>query len=111
MPILGADMSAGTLRSWYKRPGDRVARGDIVAEVETEKGIIDVEIFIAGVIEKVLVEPGARAARTRLADLQRRFLFGPATIGRHQKTAVAAAARTAATRPGAAEKWPRRLGM
>jgi pyruvate dehydrogenase E2 component (dihydrolipoamide acetyltransferase) len=59
MPILGADMSAGTLRSWYKRPGDRVARGDIVAEVETEKGIIDVEIFTAGVIEKVLVEPGA----------------------------------------------------
>lgn len=54
---------------------------------------------------RVLVEPGARAARTRLRDLQRRFLFGPATMGRNQKAAVAAAAR-----PGDLEE-PRRLGM
>ncbi len=59
MPILGADMTAGTLRAWRKQPGDRVQRGDIIAEVETEKGIIDVEIFTAGVIERLLVEPGA----------------------------------------------------
>lgn len=59
MPILGADMTAGTLVEWRKQPGDRVQRGDIVAEVETEKGLIEVEIFTAGTIERILVEPGA----------------------------------------------------
>jgi pyruvate dehydrogenase E2 component (dihydrolipoamide acetyltransferase) len=58
MPQLGADMTGGTLVAWHKRPGDEVKRGDIVAEVETEKGVVDVEIFTEGVFEKVLVEPG-----------------------------------------------------
>lgn len=58
MPILGADMTAGTLVAWRKQPGDRVQRGDIIAEVETEKGLIEVEIFTTGVIEKCLVQPG-----------------------------------------------------
>ncbi len=58
MPILGADMQAGTLVAWRKRPGDPVRRGEIVAEVETEKGLIEVEIFVTGVIERILVEPG-----------------------------------------------------
>ena len=60
MPILGADMTAGTLVAWRKQPGDRVERGDVVAEVETEKGLIEIEIFVTGVIEKVLVEPGTQ---------------------------------------------------
>ena len=58
MPILGADMEAGTLVAWLKQPGDTVKRGDIVAEVETEKGLIEVQIFTTGVIEKLLVQPG-----------------------------------------------------
>jgi pyruvate dehydrogenase E2 component (dihydrolipoamide acetyltransferase) len=58
MPSLGADMEAGTLVEWLKRPGDRVRRGDIVAVVETEKGAIEVDIFEEGVIERWLVEPG-----------------------------------------------------
>jgi pyruvate dehydrogenase E2 component (dihydrolipoamide acetyltransferase) len=58
MPSLGADMEAGTLVEWLKRPGDRVKRGDIVAVVETQKGAIEVDIFEEGVIERWLVEPG-----------------------------------------------------
>lgn len=60
MPTLGADMSAGTLVVWKKKPGDRVTRGEIVAEVETDKAAIDVEIFTTGVIEKILVQPGEK---------------------------------------------------
>lgn len=60
MPTLGADMSAGTLVAWKKKPGDRVTRGEIVAEVETDKAAIDVEIFTTGVIEKILVQPGEK---------------------------------------------------
>ena len=58
MPSLGADMEAGTLVEWLKRPGDRVKRGDVVAVVETQKGAIEVDIFEDGVIERWLVEPG-----------------------------------------------------
>jgi pyruvate dehydrogenase E2 component (dihydrolipoamide acetyltransferase) len=59
MPTLGADMTAGTLLGWMKKPGDEVRRGDIIAEVDTDKGVIEVEVFTSGVIEKLLVEPGA----------------------------------------------------
>jgi pyruvate dehydrogenase E2 component (dihydrolipoamide acetyltransferase) len=59
MPALGADMHAGTLLQWLKQPGDIVARGDIVAVVHTDKADVEVEVFTSGVIEQVLVEPGA----------------------------------------------------
>ena len=59
MPRLGADMTAGTLLSWMKKPGDDVKRGDIIAEVDTDKGVIEVEVFTSGVLEKLLIEPGA----------------------------------------------------
>ncbi len=58
MPSLGADMSAGKLIAWRKNPGDPVKRGDIVAEVDTDKATIEVESFVSGVLEKVLVQPG-----------------------------------------------------
>ncbi|HVU00323.1 MAG TPA: dihydrolipoamide acetyltransferase family protein [Polyangiaceae bacterium] len=71
MPSLGADMDAGTLVEWLKKPGDRVSRGDIIAEVETEKGIIEVEVFTSGVVERFLVEPGTKVpVGTALAILQ-----------------------------------------
>jgi pyruvate dehydrogenase E2 component (dihydrolipoamide acetyltransferase) len=60
MPSLGADMSAGTLVAWRKKAGDPVKRGEIVAEVETEKAVIEVEIFTGGIIEKILVQPGQK---------------------------------------------------
>jgi pyruvate dehydrogenase E2 component (dihydrolipoamide acetyltransferase) len=60
MPSLGADMEAGTLVDWRKKPGDRVSRGDIIAEVETDKGIIEVEVFTNGVVERLLVQPGTK---------------------------------------------------
>lgn len=55
MPSLGADMTAGRLVGWFKKPGDKVKRGDVIAEVDTDKGVIEVEVFQDGVIEKLLV--------------------------------------------------------
>jgi pyruvate dehydrogenase E2 component (dihydrolipoamide acetyltransferase) len=60
MPALGADMSAGTLLAWRKAPGDVVSRGDIIAEVHTDKADIEVEVFTSGVIEKLLADPGQK---------------------------------------------------
>lgn len=59
MPTLGADMTVGTLLAWMKKPGDEVKRGEIIAEVDTDKGVIEVEVFTSGIIEKLLIEPGA----------------------------------------------------
>lgn len=42
------------------RPGDRVARGDIVAVVETQKAAIEIEIFDAGVVEELVVAEGEK---------------------------------------------------
>lgn len=58
MPSLGADMAAGTLVEWLKKPGDLVQRGDIIAVVETDKGAIEVEIFEGGRLDRLLVGPG-----------------------------------------------------
>ena len=59
MPILTADMSAGTLVEWRKKPGDALGRGDAIAVVETDKGLIDIEVFTPGVLERIVVPPGA----------------------------------------------------
>lgn len=60
MPHLGADMTEGKLLLWRKKPGDLVKRGDIIADVETDKADIEVEVFTSGIIERFLVEPGTK---------------------------------------------------
>ena len=59
MPKLSEAMETGKLLRWLKQEGDRVAGGDIVAEIETDKADIELEAFGAGVLRKVLVGPGA----------------------------------------------------
>lgn len=58
MPTLGADMTEGTLVQWKKRIGDRITKGDIIAEVDTEKAAIEVECHASGIIEQLLAKPG-----------------------------------------------------
>lgn len=60
MPSLGADMEDGLLVEWKKNVGDSVSRGDIIAEVETQKGDMEIECFDEGIIDQILVQPGTR---------------------------------------------------
>lgn len=60
MPALGADMESGTLVEWHVKPGDRVKSGDVIAVVETQKGAIEVEVFVDGIVSNILVPVGAR---------------------------------------------------
>ena len=70
MPSLGADMQYGTVVEWRVKPGDAVKRGDVVALVETEKAVIEVEIFESGVIESRVIQPGQKVpVGTTLATL------------------------------------------
>jgi len=56
MPSLGADMESGFLREWTVKTGDPIKRGDIIAEVETQKGIIDIEVFDEGIAGDLLIK-------------------------------------------------------
>ncbi|PLY11617.1 MAG: 2-oxo acid dehydrogenase subunit E2 [Sulfurimonas sp.] len=56
MPSLGADMESAVLMEWKVKEGESVSKGDIIAEVETSKGVIEIEVFEDGVIEKLLVK-------------------------------------------------------
>jgi len=56
MPSLGADMESAILMEWLVKEGDSVKKGQIIAEVETSKGVIEIEVFEDGVVEKLLVE-------------------------------------------------------
>lgn len=62
MPSLGADMETGILVEWNVEPGDRVKRGDIIAVVETNKGVIEIEVFEEGVVDEILVQEGEEVA-------------------------------------------------
>src|SRR4030042_6093454 len=58
MPSLGADMDSGTLVEWKLKPGDSVKRGDIIAVVETAKGVVEIEVFDTGILDEVYFQPG-----------------------------------------------------
>lgn len=104
MPSLGADMEAGTLVEQRKAPGDRVARGDIIADVETEKGIIEVEAFTSGVVERWLVAPGTKVpVGTPLAILRE---DGEAPAAKEPASSVAPRAETPPVAPLAAPAAP-----
>ncbi|MCV2394236.1 2-oxo acid dehydrogenase subunit E2 [Actinotalea sp. M2MS4P-6] len=60
MPSLGADMDEGTVVAWRVAVGDHVDKGDIVAEVDTDKSVIEVETFTSGVVTELLVPEGDR---------------------------------------------------
>ena len=60
MPSLGADMEAGTIVEWRVHPGDRVKRGDVIVMVETEKGLVEVEIWDEGVVEQIVTLEGQK---------------------------------------------------
>jgi pyruvate dehydrogenase E2 component (dihydrolipoamide acetyltransferase) len=51
-------MQEGTITRWLKRVGDEVKRGDVLAEVETDKANMEVEAYDAGILEQVVVQEG-----------------------------------------------------
>lgn len=60
MPKLSDTMEEGMLVKWLKREGEAVASGDAVAEVETDKAVLELEAYTDGVLRKHVVPEGAR---------------------------------------------------
>lgn len=59
MPKWGLTMEYGTVGAWRKTEGDRVAQGEILVEVNTDKITNELESPVAGVVARILVPEGA----------------------------------------------------
>jgi pyruvate dehydrogenase E2 component (dihydrolipoamide acetyltransferase) len=58
MPRLSDTMSEGAVGRWLKKPGDAVADGEIIAEIETDKATMELQSFESGTLQKILVPEG-----------------------------------------------------
>ena len=58
LPMLGITVERGKIIEWLKKEGDKVDKGEIIFIVEVEKATTEVESPAAGILAKILVEPG-----------------------------------------------------
>ena len=58
MPRLSDTMQEGTIARWLKSVGDEIKKGDILAEIETDKATMDLEAYETGTLQQVLVQEG-----------------------------------------------------
>ena len=58
MPQMGYDMQEGTVLRWLKGEGDAVANGEPIAEIETDKAVVEFESYADGVIHRIIVPAG-----------------------------------------------------
>lgn len=61
MPKLSDTMDEGTVLRWLVQPGDKVRPGDVIAEVETDKATMDLEVYDTGTVDRVLIQEGETA--------------------------------------------------
>ncbi len=61
MPRLSDTMEEGTVAAWLKKKGDKVAEGDILAEIETDKATMEFESFYAGTLLHIGIQEGETA--------------------------------------------------
>ncbi len=61
MPQLSDTMHSGKIIAWHKKEGDPITRGDILAEIETDKATLEIESFHQGVLLKIVVPSDASA--------------------------------------------------
>ncbi|MQG07078.1 MAG: 2-oxo acid dehydrogenase subunit E2 [SAR202 cluster bacterium] len=60
MPQMGYDMKEGVVVKWLKEEGSEVKVGEPVAEIETDKAVVEFESYAEGTLEKILVEEGTK---------------------------------------------------
>jgi pyruvate dehydrogenase E2 component (dihydrolipoamide acetyltransferase) len=59
LPQLGMTMKEGTIVAWLKREGESVARGEPLLDVETDKGVTEVEAPASGVLTRIMAPVGS----------------------------------------------------
>jgi pyruvate/2-oxoglutarate dehydrogenase complex dihydrolipoamide acyltransferase (E2) component len=59
MPKLGYDMETGKVGGWLRKVGDEIARGDVIAEIETDKSTVEMEATSGGTLAEIVHDAGA----------------------------------------------------
>jgi len=62
MPNLGYDMEEGKIASWLKGVGDTVERGEVLAEIETDKTTVEMESLAKGTLAEIVHAQGSTVA-------------------------------------------------
>src|SRR5215471_17940494 len=62
MPRLSDTMEEGTIAAWLKEPGEQVNKGDVIAQIETDKATMDLTAFEAGTLQEILAPEGSTVA-------------------------------------------------
>jgi pyruvate dehydrogenase E2 component (dihydrolipoamide acetyltransferase) len=62
MPRLSDTMEEGTIASWLKKPGEEIKKGDVLAQIETDKATMDLTAFEAGTLQEILAPEGSTVA-------------------------------------------------
>ncbi|BAW05495.1 dihydrolipoamide acetyltransferase family protein [Nocardia seriolae] len=62
MPRLSDTMEEGIVSAWLKQVGDQVKAGEILAEIETDKALMELEAYEDGILEAIIAEPGTAVA-------------------------------------------------
>ena len=63
MPALSPTMEEGNLSKWLKKEGDKIAPGDVIAEIETDKATMEVEAVDEGTLGRILVQAGTEGVK------------------------------------------------
>ncbi|MCL6648066.1 MAG: 2-oxo acid dehydrogenase subunit E2 [Chloroflexi bacterium] len=61
MPRLSDTMEEGRILKWYKRPGEEVKKGEVLAEIETDKATMELESYDTGILTRIVVAEGGQA--------------------------------------------------
>ncbi len=69
VPHVGETSGSVVIEKWYKKVGDKVARGEVLLDVETDKTVVDIQAFDSGVLAEILVEEGQEAEAFQVIGL------------------------------------------
>ena len=58
MPKMGYDMREGTVVKWHKSEGEEVTRGEVIADIETDKATVEFEAYTSGVLRRIVADEG-----------------------------------------------------
>ena len=101
MPRLSDTMEEGTIARWLKSPGDEIKKGDILAEIETDKATMDLEAYEAGTLQQILVQEGETVPIGQAVAL-----IGSGAAAQPAAQPAPATAKTGADGAGAASAAP-----
>jgi pyruvate dehydrogenase E2 component (dihydrolipoamide acetyltransferase) len=96
MPRLSDTMEEGTISRWHKQPGDNIDKGEVIAEIETDKATMDLEAYDSGVLGEIIAPEGTTVLIGQPIALIENALPGT-------QPTIVAPVTTTATPPGAAE--------